>query len=131
MIFLIHKEEDIMETLLNNNEIHANRITIALSELTSTTQFIVKTVKENLKYSDGKPTDEVIGLTVTCIDPDNFDVLKIKVPKTVQLTQEDIEKSEDCIFIEVPTDKTKVIPWRVEYGKAKVSIEAPSASIVK
>lgn len=120
-----------MDTLLNNNEIQANRITIALSELTSTTQFVVKSVKENFKYSDGKPTDEVIGLTVTCIDPDNFDVLKIKVPKTVQLTQEDIEKSEDCIFIEVPTDKTKVIPWKIEYGRAKVSIEAPSASIVK
>lgn len=120
-----------MDTLLNGNEIQANRISVSLAELTSTTQFVVKSVKENFKYCDGRPTDEVIGLTVTCVDPENFDIVKIKVPKTVSLTQEDIEKSEDYIYLEVPTDKTKVIPWKIEYGKAKVSIEAPSASIVK
>lgn len=120
-----------MDTLLNNNEIQANRISVSLAELTSTTQFVVKSVKENFKYCDSKPTDEVIGLTVTCVDPENFDIVKIKVPQTVSLTQEDIEKSEDYIYLEVPADKTKVIPWKIDYGKAKVSIEAPSASIVK
>lgn len=116
---------------LDNNEIAANKISMPLSAFTESTQFAVKSVTENNKYIDGKATDEVIGLTITCIDPDNFDVVKIKVPKTVPLTQEDIEKSEDYIYIQVPSDETRVIPWKIEYGKAKVSIVAPSASIVR
>ena len=121
-----------MLKLLDNNEVQASKFGKPLSSFTSSTEFVVKAVKQNFKYdSQGNRTDECISLTVTCTDPENFDVLKIKVPKTISLTNDDVLKAEDFIYLKVPTEEAMVYPWKVEYGKAQVVIEAPSASIVK
>lgn len=117
---------------IDNNEVQSVKFSKPLSDFTSSTEFIVKGLKENFRYDNqNKRTDECIGFTLRCIDPDNYDVLNIKIPKCISLTSEEVNKSDKEIYLIIPTDETTVYPWKVEYGKAQVTIEAPTASIVK
>ena len=125
----IRKEGFIMKKNIEENKISTRALGIPLSEFTTSTRFFLKEIKENFAYEDGKRTDKFKSTTLTCVDVETFSTLKIKVETKFQLTQKDLDESTERIFVEIPTDETIVMPYKIEYGKATVTITAPEATI--
>ena len=115
---------------LDNNILNAKDFAISMAELTSASEFVLKDMRENFKYVDGKKTDVQDGYKLSIADPDTFAMYTIKAEK-VDFTLEEVEKSVTPVFIEIPTEKTMVIPYDISYGRAHVSIIAPFVTIVK
>lgn len=63
----------------------------------------------------------------------NMDTLasfKVRVNSTIPvITPEELENSEEHVFIEFPMDETAITPYKLEYGIATVSIVSPYATI--
>lgn len=125
----IRKEGFIMKKNIEENKISTKALGIPLSEFTTSTRFFLKEIKENFAYEDGKRTDKFKSTTLTCVDLITFSTLKIKVETKFQLTQKDLDEATERIFVEIPTDETIVMPYKIEYGKATVTITAPEATI--
>lgn len=125
----IRKEGFIMKKNIEENKISTRALGIPLSEFTTSTRFFLKEIKENFAYEDGKRTNEFRSTTLICVDIETFSTLKIKVPTKFQLTQKDLDEATERIFVEIPTDETIVMPYKIEYGKATVTITAPEATI--
>lgn len=125
----IRKEGFIMKKNIEDNKISTKALGIPLSEFTTSTRFFLKEIRENFAYEDGKRTNEFRSTTLTCVDVETFSTLKIKVETKFQLTQKDLDEATERIFVEIPTDETIVMPYKIEYGKAMVTITAPEATI--
>lgn len=121
-----------MKLSIDKNMIDARELAVALSTFISDTpEFVVKSIRENYEYVDGKKTDKFLSTTLTCIDTISYVVLDIKVEKHLNLTAQQLEQSDTPIYVEIPLEETIVRPYAIEYGKAKVSIIAPSVKIIK
>lgn len=118
-----------MKKQIEYNKVSTRALGIPLSEFTTSTRFFLKEIKENFAYEDGKRTNEFRSTTLTCVDIETFSTLKIKVATKFQLTQKDLDESTERIFVEIPTNETIVTPYKIEYGKATVTITAPTATI--
>ena len=118
-----------MKKNIEDNKISTRALGVPLSTFTTATKFFLKGIKENFAYEDGKRTDKFKSTTLTCVDLITFSTLKIKVEKKFQLTQKDLDESTERIFVEIPTNETIVTPYKIEYGKATVTITAPTATI--
>lgn len=118
-----------MKKQIEYNKVSTKALGIPLSEFTTSTRFFLKEIKENFAYEDGKRTNEFRSTTLICVDIETFSTLKIKVPTKFQLTQKDLDEATERIFVEIPTDETIVTPYKIEYGKATVTITAPKATI--
>ncbi len=125
----IRKVGLIMKKNIEDNKISTRALGVPLSTFTTATKFFLKGIKENFAYEDGKRTDKFKSTTLTCVDLITFSTLKIKVEKKFQLTQKDLDESTERIFVEIPTNETIVTPYKIEYGKATVTITAPTATI--
>lgn len=118
-----------MKKQIEDNVVSTKALGVPLSTFTTATKFFLKGIKENFAYEDGKRTDKFKSTTLTCVDLITFSTLKIKVEKKFQLTQKDLDESTERIFVEIPTNETIVTPYKIEYGKATVTITAPTATI--
>ncbi len=114
---------------IEENVVSTKALGVPLSTFTTATKFFLKGIKENFAYEDGKRTNEFRSTTLICVDVETFSTLKIKVEKKFQLTQKDLDESTERIFVEIPTNETIVTPYKIEYGKATVTITAPKATI--
>ncbi len=114
---------------IEENVVSTKALGVPLSTFTTATKFFLKGIKENFAYEDGKRTNEFRSTTLICVDVETFSTLKIKVEKKFQLTQKDLDESTERIFVEIPTNETIVTPYKIEYGKATVTITAPEATI--
>lgn len=114
---------------IEDNVVSTKALGVPLRTFTTSTKFFLKGIKENFAYEDGKRTNEFRSTTLICVDVETFSTLKIKVEKKFQLTQKDLDESTERIFVEIPTNETIVTPYKIEYGKATVTITAPTATI--
>lgn len=129
ILIRIGKVGFIMKKNIEENKISTKALGIPLSEFTTSTRFFLKEIKENFAYEDGKRTNEFRSTTLTCVDVETFSTLKIKVETKFRLTQKDLDEATERIFVEIPTNETIVTPYKIEYGKATVTITAPTATI--
>ena len=116
---------------IENNMILVKEFTVNLATFTETTRFIIKGVRENYKYVDKKKTDEFISTSLTLVDPDTYEFITVKCPQKLELTQADIDGSEELFLAEIDIENTMIYPYKIEYGKAKVSIIAPAVKILR
>ena len=114
---------------IEDNVVSTKALGVPLRTFTTSTKFFLKGIKENFAYEDGKRTNEFRSTTLICVDIETFSTLKIKVPTKFQLNQKDLDEATERIFVEIPTDETIVMPYKIEYGKATVTITAPTATI--
>ena len=71
-------------------------------------------------------TDKIDYVRYDCVDPVNFGTFKVKVMNSDPIISEDeLEASDTPVIIELPLDKMFVRPYKMEYGKASVTITAP------
>lgn len=129
ILIRIGKVGFIMKKNIEENKISTKALGIPFSEFTTSTRFFLKGIKENFAYEDGKRTDKFKSTTLTCVDVETFSTLKIKVETKFRLTQKDLDEATERIFVEIPTNETIVTPYKIEYGKATVTITAPTATI--
>lgn len=120
-----------MKLQINKNVMDAKLLAIPLSDYTETTDYVVTAVKDNYEYVDGKRTDNWLSTTVSCVDTVSFATINIKVAKRINLTQQEIEETDDNIFIQINLDETFVRPYAIEYGKAKVSIFTDTVKVIR
>lgn len=121
-----------MKALIENNEIAvANLEVSAIGKISDL--LVVRRVRPTYKKDDpGKMTDLIESVRYDCVDPDNFATLTIKVIATSPvITNELIENSDEPVYISVPVDQTVIRPYEISYGKAKVSIVAPSVKLAE
>jgi len=116
------KKEDINMVNIENNTIQLKDFEIPLSQFTGTDSFILKDIQEIPVYQkdeNGKNvrTDVFSHTNVTVVDPDTFCTFTIKVPKKFKLTDTDSR-----LRVDIDASKTFVKPYKVEYGKVRVTI---------
>lgn len=120
-----------MKILINKNQIEPKLLEFPLSNFTENAEFVVTAVKDNYAYENEKKTDKWLSTTISCVDTVTFATLDVKVSQHINLSQTEIDNSESAIYVEIPLDETIVRPYEIKFGKAKVSIVAPSVKIVR
>lgn len=120
-----------MKPQINKNLVDSKLLAMPLSSFTSTTEYAVTAVRDNYEYQDGRKTDKWQSTTISCVDTVSFATFNLKVSNRINLTQAEIDNSEDAIFVQIDLDRTFVHPYSIEYGKAKVSIVTDSVKIVR
>ena len=82
--------------------------------------------------ANGKRTDNIEGFRYDLTDPSNYSTFTIKVMGTTPvITQKELEKSETPVLLEIPVEQVVIKPYKLEYGKATLSITAPSVKLAK
>lgn len=119
-----------MRAKLDENKVEAAELVLPLSTFTQTDEYALKNIQENYEYVNNKKTDTFLSTTLTCIDVETLAILRIKVESRINLTAKMLEQSEQPVYIKIPIEQTFVRPYAIEYGKAKVTIIAPSVTIV-
>ena len=120
-----------MRLQINKNLVDAKLLAMPLSDFTETTDYAVTAIKENYEYLDGKRTDKWLSSTISCVDTVSFATINIKVTQRIALVQQEIDETDDNIFIQIDLGKTFVRPYSIEYGKAKVSIVTDSVKVIR
>ncbi len=119
-----------MQMKLDNNQVKASSLQHPLSDFTGSTTFVVKNIRENYEYVDGKKTDTYASTSLECVDPKTFETFKIKVTDHVNIKPEDLENTEKIFYVQIPTTEAMVVPYELKYGTAKVSITCKSVKIL-
>lgn len=79
-----------------------------------------------------KKTDEIKGVRYDCISEKDFSTFAIKtISINPVITKEELEASEVPVRISIPVSETIIKPYKIEYGKALVTITAPYVRLVK
>lgn len=115
-----------------NNRCKIADLAFKMSEITTVNTFVATKMSIQKKYVDGKPTEEIEGITYTLTDPRTFTQIRIKALSTTPVvTQEELDASETPIFIEIPLDETLVKVYKIEFGIMSLSITAPYVKLAK
>lgn len=117
---------------IDNNSMDVKDLTL-IAEGKIPPQVVVRNVRKAYQTdADGNKTDTIKAVLYDCVDPVNFTTFTLKVngSKAV-ITSEELEESEDVVYIEIPVELTVIKPYSIEYGKAKVSIIAPNVKLLK
>jgi hypothetical protein len=76
--------------------------------------------------NNGMRTSVIDSIRYQCVDPVTYSNFTIKVLKSNPIiTEEELEKSEDVVFLDIPVSQTLIKPYAIEYGNVKVSVIAP------
>lgn len=111
-----------MISKIDGNKMSLDCLELTADKLNIGTKHILKQIKFNYKYEEGKKTDEYLDTTISVLDTHNFATLDIHVKERLSITQKELECSEEIIYIEIDPMKTIVKPYKVEYGKVLCKI---------
>ena len=76
--------------------------------------------------AQGKRTEQIEGVRYRCANPKDFTVFTLKTLSIKPvITPEELESSEDVVYISIPVNDVVIKPYKIEYGIAPVSIIAP------
>lgn len=76
--------------------------------------------------AQGKRTEQIEGVRYKCANPKDFTVFTLKTLSIKPvITPEELEASEDVVYISIPVKEVVIKPYKIEYGVATVSIIAP------
>ena len=121
-----------MRIIMNNNQIKAKDIEIK-AEGTIDEIAVVRDVRISYKLNnEGKRTEKIDSVRYDCINPATFSSFTIKVPSANPIvTKEEIEVSQNAVYVKIPVDNVVIRPYAIEYGIAKVTITAPYVNLVE
>lgn len=115
-----------MKRKITNNEMAANDFSRTAEGILSDIMALRDIRKQCKIDSEGKRTHEIEALLYDCIDTGTLATCTIKtLGNRPILSAEELEKAEGVVYIEIPVEQTIIKPYRLEYGKVKVSIIAP------
>ncbi len=117
---------------INNNLIKVNELNIPAVGLIPAKAILRDISFSNKVDADGKRTDEVESVRYELIDPITFSTFTIKVAGNRSvITKQDLDNSETPVYLEIPVEQVTIRPYKIDYGKATVSITAPSVKLSK
>ena len=126
--FDFYMEESFMLSV-DQNKISVKNLTIQAQDYVPAKAILKGVRVSRAKDAEGNLTNGIEAVRYDVVNPINYDTLTIKVNgKDPVITQEEIEEAE-MIFLVIPVDKTILRPYKIEYGKAYVSIIAPAVAI--
>ena len=115
-----------------NNKCKIADLAFPMSQITETNVFVVTKVAVQKKYVDGKPTDEVEGVSYVLTDTKTYTQIRIKSLETVPvITQEELNASETPVFVEIPIEKVLIKPYRIEFGVVSISLVSPYVTLLE
>lgn len=121
-----------MRVILNNNALKISDITLSAEGIISEVVVLRDIRPSYAKDGEGNRTDVIECIRYDCVDPNNYATFTIKVESTrAIMSKEDLEASEDAIYISIPVKETLIKPYKIEYGKAEVSIVAPYVKVTE
>lgn len=123
---------------ISGNEVKAEALQRLLSDFTSQTIFALTGAKEMYVYegtgANKKRTETISHIVYQLTDPKTFQYFQVRVNTThLVISPDELEQerqSGNPIFVEVPIQETIVKPYDISYGKAKISIQAPSVKLI-
>lgn len=117
---------------INNNEIAASDLVISGAKFLPKTA-VCKGIRPSYVLDDnGKKTAQIEAVRYDLVNPTNFDTFTIKVPNAQPvMSPETFKALEDVLYLDIPTSEALIKPYAIEYGKAKLSIVAPSVTVHK
>jgi len=113
----------------DNNELKTSALEQKLSVFFSTDTFVVKGIREGRAYDEEqkKYTGPIEYIVYSLVNPESLSSIKVKVPAAHPvISPDELEASDEPVYVRLPLDKTMVRPYEIKYGTAKVSITAPS-----
>ena len=117
---------------INNNICAVSDLTMKGTDVFKNEEVVLKDVRLNHRYEDGKRLEVIESISYDCVDPVTFDTFVVKVPSSVPVIDPaQLENSDEPVFAVLPLDKVVVRPYKIEFGKASLSITSPSISITK
>lgn len=115
---------------LDNNKISLSEIALPCEGIIPD-KLILRGVKTAFRYQDGKRTKEIEGVNYDVVNPYTLDSFRIRaLLPTPVITQEELDESEEHVYISIPVSQTVLKPYKIEYGKATVSIVAPYVALI-
>ena len=113
---------------IDNNVIFAKDVHIEAGDFIPAIA-ILKAVRPDHVYIDGKKTDEIKGYKYDLVDPTTYTTFIVKVPdKDAIITNEEIIE-RGFLAVDIPVEKTKMLLYELGFGKGKVSITSPSLAL--
>lgn len=120
-----------MKTVLDNNTISPEFFSITLDSIFESETFVLKSVKRAHSYVDNLKTDTIEAIVYELVDPNTFSTFRLKVPGNSPVIEpEKYKETEELLHVSVPLSKTSVRLYKIEFGKAFVTISAPYVKLV-
>ena len=111
---------------LNNNQIATAHLIMSAKGLISDIAAVTDVAYVYKTDAQGKRTDQVEGIRYRCTNTKDFTVFTLKTLSIKPvITPEELESSEDVVYISIPVNDVVIKPYKIEYGIATVSIIAP------
>lgn len=115
-----------MKNLMSNNKMSTSNMQIPAVGIIAE-RVVVRDVKPVFKTdSEGKRTDIVEAIRYDCVNPNDYSTFTLKTLSIKPvITPEELEASEEVVYISIPVNEVVIKPYKIEYGIATVSIIAP------
>lgn len=121
-----------MKAILKNNVMKAADLSISAEGILSDVAVLRDVRLAYAKDAEGKNTDVIECVRYDCVDPNTYATFTVKVESTkAVVTQQALESSDEPIYIEIPVKEVKIKPYKIEFGKADVSIVAPYVKLAE
>lgn len=118
--------------ILKDNKILAQYISLVLANIfPGKRKFALTEVRPVPHYDkDRNRTEQIEAYKYTVTDLETLSSFTVRVNSTTPvITPEELEETEERVFIEFPLEETIVKPYKLEYGTATLSIVAPYAKL--
>lgn len=111
---------------MSDNKIKAKDLSLTGKDFFESENFVLRGVKVNFRYDDGKKTDVVDSISYACVDPLTFNSVTFKVNTTKPVIDPAaIDKATETILITVPINEAVIKIYKMEFGIMSVSITVP------
>ena len=101
---------------------------VPLTQVFPSKEFPVLSISTKFEWKNKEKTDNIIGYAVEVACPDSFEKFVVVVQEKPDITQDDIDNSEDRIWISF--EDAFATPYEVQYGRAKLSVKAKALTVV-
>lgn len=121
-----------MKVIINDNTMKASDLEVSAIDKIPEVAVVKEVRISNVLDADGKRTEMIDCIKYVCVNPDNFSTFTIKVNTTRPIvTNEIIEEADEPIYLSIPVEAVVIRPYKIEFGKAKVTIIAPFVKLAE
>lgn len=121
-----------MKAIIDNNVVKASLLQVSADGILPDVAVLRSIRISYATDAEGKKTNKVDAVRYNCINPTDFSSFTIKVVEGKPLmTNEELEESEEPVYIAIPIDKVIIRPYEITYGVAKVTILSPYVSLAE
>lgn len=117
---------------LDKNEMKSSLLEMSAKGIVPETAVLRNVRVSKAKDADGNFTGQTEAIRYDLVDPTTFASFTVKVEEDEPvITRDELEKSDEPVFVTIPVEETVVKPYEITYGIAKVSIVAPYIKLEK